>query len=165
MVSHVRYLSKCNFFKRQVGCPVRTSSMPCSGWTGPGWGVLCCSAEFLAWHIWLLLCLHSTSDAVYEQDEMPMSLWQRDTLCNHSISKAFYNSSGPPSSFSTITWTSVQDQWRINSGLPMILQSHPPGTSAEITMHYHKINSKLLFKYTDKITSAKAQSDHQHTEP
>lgn len=165
MVLCVIYLSKCNFFERQADYPVRTSYTLCSGWTGSGWDVLCCPTEFLAWHIWLLLCLHTASDTVYEQDEMAMSLWQKDIHCNLSISKAFYNSSGPPPSFSTIAWTSVQDQWGINSGLSVILWSHPPATSGEITMHYHKINSNLPFKYTDKISLAKAQPDHQHTKP
>lgn len=42
-----------------------------SGCTSPDWDVLCCPAEFLAWHTWLLLCLHSTSDHVCERMRFP----------------------------------------------------------------------------------------------
>ena len=78
MVYCVRYLSKCNFFKRQVGCTVRRSYVLCSGSAGPGWGMLCCPAEFLDWHTRLWRCLHSPSDHICDQGEIPRSLWERD---------------------------------------------------------------------------------------
>lgn len=56
----------CNS-KRQGGCTERSSHTLCSGCTSPDWDVLCCPAEFLDWHTWLLLCLHSTSDHVCDR--------------------------------------------------------------------------------------------------